>query len=373
MTPGPTPIPPQVSAAMSKPIIHHRTAEYRKIFAEATRGLKYVFQTEKEVYTFASSGTGAMEAAVANLLSPKDKAVVVQGGKFGQRWAEICRAYGVEVIPIDVNWGEAVQPQKIAEVLEENTGPIKAVFTTLCETSTGVLHPIKRIAEILKASETVLVVDAISALGSCELYTDAWAIDVVVAGSQKGLMLPPGLSFLSISEKAWELVKQAQSPCYYFDLRGAKEALEKQDTPFTPAITLVIGLKEALELIQKKGLENIWADHKKMAEATREAMHAMGLEIFSSVPSEAVTAVTVPQGIDGDNLVRALRERFNIWIAGGQGKLKGKIFRIAHMGYIEEQDIILTISSLEMVLDELGYKVPLGKGVKAAEEVFGKT
>ncbi|MCM8778679.1 MAG: alanine--glyoxylate aminotransferase family protein [Candidatus Omnitrophica bacterium] len=372
LTPGPTPIPPEVALAMAKPIIHHRTSEYRAIFEEVIKGLKYVFQTENDCFVFASSGTGAMEAAVVNLLSPKDKVITVQGGKFGERWTEICQSYGIEPSVIDVPWGEAVEPERIAEILEKDLR-IKAVFTTLCETSTGVVNDVKKIAQITSKHKAVLVVDAISALASIELRTDAWGIDVVVAGSQKGLMLPPGISFLSISPKAWALVNEAKCPRYYFDLREAKRSLDKMDTPFTPAVTLVIGLREALQMIQKEGLENIWKRHALMAEATRKAVLALGLELFAPhAPSDAVTAVKVPSGLDGENLVKLLRQKYGVSIAGGQAELKGKIFRIAHMGYITPEDILLVISCLEIALNEMGYKVPLGKGVKAAEEVFGK-
>lgn len=372
LTPGPTPVPPEIALVMAKPIIHHRTSEYRAIFEEVINGLKYVFQTENDVYTFASSGTGAMEAAVVNLLSPKDKVITVEGGKFGERWTEICQSYGIETTVLDVTWGEAVEPGKIAQILEKDSH-IKAVFVTLCETSTGTTTNLKRIGEVIKKYPAVLVVDAISALASIELRTDAWAVDVVVAGSQKGLMLPPGLAFLSISKKAWNLVEKAKCPRYYFDLREAKKALDKIDTPYTPAVTLVIGLREALNMIQKEGLENIWARHAKMAKATRSAMLALGLELFApNASSDAVTAVKVPTGLDGENLVKLLRQKYGVSIAGGQAELKGKVFRIAHMGYITPEDILLAISCIEIALNEMGFKAPLGKGVKAAEEIFAR-
>lgn len=372
LTPGPTPVPPEFALAMARPIIHHRTSEYRAVFEEVIKGLKYVFQTQNDVFTFASSGTGAMEAAVVNLFSPKDKVITVQGGKFGERWTELCQSYGIEAITLDVTWGEAVEPGKITEILKRDPH-IKAVLITLCETSTGAVNDVKAISEGIKNYPAVLVVDAISALASIELRTDAWGVDVVVAGSQKGLMLPPGLAFLSISPKAWNLVSQAKCPRYYFDLREAKKALDKIDTPFTPAVTLVVGLREALNMIQKEGLENIWARHAKMAKATRAAMLVLGLELFAPrASSDAVTAVKVPQGLDGENLVKTLRQKYGVSIAGGQAELKGKVFRIAHMGYITPEDILLTISCLEIALNEMGYKAPLGKGVKAAEEIFAK-
>ncbi len=373
LTPGPTPIPPEILLAMAKPIIHHRTSEYRAVFEEVIKGLKYIFQTENDCFVFASSGTGAMEAAVVNLLSPKDKVLVVQGGKFGERWTEICKSYGVEVVVIDVTWGQAPKLEDIENVMEKEGNRIKAVFVTLCETSTGTAIDLKSIGAILKKHDAVLVVDAISALASIELRTDAWGADVVVSGSQKGLMLPPGLGLLSVSKKAWKLVEQAKCPRYYFDLREAKKALDKIDTPFTPAITLVIGLREALNAIQKEGLENIWARHSRMAKATRAAMLALGLELFApNASSDAVTAVKVPQGLDGENLVKLLRQKYGVSFAGGQAELKGKVFRIAHMGYITPEDILLAISCIEIALNEMGYKIAFGKGVKAAEEIFAK-
>jgi serine---pyruvate transaminase len=372
LTPGPTPLPPQVCEAMARPIIHHRTPQFQAVLKEATQGLKEVFQTKFDVFILASSGTGAMEASVINLLSPGDTALCVQGGKFGERWTELCKAYGITAEVLDVEWGKAVEPAEIAKRVKANP-KIKAVFTTLCETSTGVVNDIKNIGNILKDTEAVLVVDAISGLGAIDLKTDDWSCDVVVSGSQKGLMLPPGLGFLSASPKAWKLVETAKTPRYYFDLRAAKKALASTDTPFTPAITLVIALKEALKMMREDGLENIFLRHKKMADATRAAVKALGLDLFApSAASDVVTAVKVPAGIDGEKLVKTMRDTFGVTIAGGQSEMKGKIFRIAHMGYIEEFDIIMGISCLEKVLFQMGYKFQLGVGVKAAEEIFLK-
>ncbi len=370
LTPGPTPLPPEVSAVMARPIIHHRTPQFQEILKEASQGLKYVYQTANDVFIISSSGTGAMEAAVMNLLSCGDIALVVHGGKFGERWTEIAKAYGINVEIIDVQWGKAVNPEEIGKRLKANPG-IKAVFTTLCETSTGVDNDIEKIAGIVKESPAVLVVDAISGLAAIDLKTDAWGVDVVVSGSQKGLMLPPGLGFISLSPKAWKLVEASKSPRYYFDLRKAKKAIDKNDTPFTSSITLIIALNEALKMIQQDGLENIFARHRNLADAARAAIKALGLELFSPcAASDAVTAVKVPSGIDGEKLVKTMRDDFGVTIAGGQEELKGKIFRIAHMGYIGEFDIITGISCLEKVLARMGYKFQLGAGIKAAEEVF---
>ncbi len=370
LTPGPTPLPPEVSEAMSRPIIHHRTPQFQAVLKETTEGLKYIFQTANDIFILASSGTGAMELAVINLLSPQDTALIIQGGKFGERWTEICKSYGINTEVIDVEWGKAVEPGLIENKLKANN-KIKAVFTTHCETSTAVTNDIGAIGKIVKDTNAVLVVDAISSLGAIDLKTDAWFCDVVVSGSQKGLMLPPGLGFISVSSKAYKLTESSKCPKYYFDLKKAKKALDKTDTPFTPAITLIIALNDVLKMMQADGLEKIFLRHKKMAQATRSAMKALGLELFAPLaPSDAVTAVRVPQGIDGEKLVKTMRDIHGVTIAGGQDELKGKVFRIAHMGYIGEFDIITGISCLEKVLSQMGYGFELGSGIRAAEEAF---
>ncbi len=372
LTPGPTPLPPPVSLAMAKPIIHHRTPQFQEILKEASQGLKWAFQTANDVFIISSSGTGAMEAAVVNLLSCGDTALVVQGGKFGERWTEIARAYGINVEVLDVEWGKAVNPAEISARLKANP-QIKAVFATLCETSTGVDNDIQAIAATVKETPAVLVVDAISGLGAVDLKTDAWGVDVVVSGSQKGFMLPPGLGFISLGARAWKLVESAKSSRYYLDLRKAKKALDKNDTPFTSSITLIIALNEALKIMQQDGLENIFKRHRVMADATRAALLALGLELFApTAASNGVTAAKVPAGIDGEKLVKTMRDTYGVTIAGGQAELKGKVIRIAHMGFITESDIIMGLSCLEKVLTQMGYKFNLGAGVKAAEEIFLK-
>ncbi|MDD2703174.1 MAG: alanine--glyoxylate aminotransferase family protein [Candidatus Omnitrophica bacterium] len=373
LTPGPTPLPPQVCGAMARPIIHHRTPQFQAELKEAEEGLKYVFQTVNDVYMFASSGTGAMEAAVVNLLSPGDTVVTVEAGKFGERWTDICKAYGIICEVIRVPWGQAVNPADIAAKIEASGNKVKAVFTTLCETSTGVTHDIRAIGSVVKDTPAVLVVDAISGLGAIPLATDAWSCDVVVSGSQKGLMLPPGLGFISVSAKAWKLAGNSKCPRYYFDLTKAKKALEKNDTAYTPAITLIIALNEALRIMKQDTMEKVFARHKKMADAVRAAVAAMGLKLLAAdASSDVVTAVKLPDGIDGEKLVKTMRDTYGVTIAGGQDALKGKLVRIAHMGYIEEFDIIAGISCLEKVLAQMGYGFILGAGVKAAEEVFLK-
>ncbi|OGX43970.1 MAG: class V aminotransferase [Omnitrophica WOR_2 bacterium RIFCSPLOWO2_12_FULL_51_8] len=372
LTPGPTPLPPQVTEAMARPIIHHRTPQFQAVIKEVSEGLKFVFQTKNDVYILASSGTGAMEAAVANLLSPGETALTIQGGKFGERWTELCAAYGINTEVIEVEWGKAVDPREVEKKLKSNP-EIKAVFATLCETSTGVDTDIEALGKAVKETEAALVVDAISGLGAIDLKTDEWAVDAAVSGSQKGLMLPPGLGFITVSAKALKLVETSKNSRYYLDLRKARKALQSVDTPFTPAITLIIALSEALKMMRQDGLENIFLRHKKMAQATRSAIKALGLELFASAaPSDVVTAVKVPAGIDGEKLVKTMRDTYGVTIAGGQAELKGKVFRVAHMGFIEEFDIIAGISCLEKVLAQMGYQFTLGAGVKAAEEIFLK-
>lgn len=372
LTPGPTPLPPQVCEAMARPIIHHRTPQFQAVLKEAFDGLKFIYQTKNDVFIMASSGTGAMETAVVNLLSPGDTAVVAEAGKFGERWTELCKAYGINAEVIKTPWGQAPSPKEIKAKIEA-VKP-KVVFATLCETSTGAAADIRSIGEVVKATDAVLVVDAISGLGAIDIQTDNWSVDVVVSGSQKGLMLPPGLAFLSVSSKAWNLVNQSKSPRYYFDLKAAKKALEKTDTAYTPAVTLIIALNEALKMMKQDGLENIFARHKKMADATRAAFKALGMELFTTPDaiSDAVTAAKVPAGIDGEKLVKTMRDTYGVTIAGGQSELKGKVIRVAHMGFIEEFDIIVGISCLEKVLKQMGYKFEMGSGVKAAQEVFLK-
>jgi aspartate aminotransferase-like enzyme len=372
LTPGPTPLPPEICETLSRPIIHHRTPQFQAILKEATEGLKAIFQTKNDVYILASSGTGAMEAAVVNLLSWGEKALVIEGGKFGERWTELCEAYGIKPIIVKVEWGKALDPAVLKSTLSKEQA-VKVVFATLCETSTGVTTNIKALAEVVAETDAVLAVDAISGLGAVDLAMDDWGVDVVVCGSQKGLMLPPGLGFISVSKKAWKRVEESQCPKYYFDLKVAKKALEKTDTPFTPAIGLIIALNESLKIMRAEGLENIFKRHRKLAEATRAGMVALGLELFApTAASDAVTAAKVPVGIDGEKLVKVMRDEYGVTMAGGQGEMKGKLLRIAHMGYISEFDVILGISCLEKVLKKMGYSFELGAGVKAAQEILLK-
>lgn len=371
-SPGPTPVPERVLLAMAGPVIHHRDPAYEELFEEVREGLKYVFQTKNEVLLFASSGTGAMEGAVCNTLSLGDEALVVRGGKFGERWGEICEVYGVDFTAIDVPWGEAVDPVLIERALDANPS-IRAVFVQAIETSTGVMHPIKEIADIVNGrDDTILVVDAISALGVSDLPMDKWGLDVVVSGSQKAFMLPPGLSFVALSDKAWHFAERSTVPKYYFNFKKELASAQKNQSQFTPAISLVVGLHESLKMLKEEGLDNVFKRHQKLALATREAVKALGLELLAeNAPSNALTAIKVPAGIDGKKLKSDFEERFGLIVAGGQSQLKGKIIRIAHLGYFQQMDIIQAVSSLELLLRDMGYPVELGRGIRAAEEVLG--
>jgi aspartate aminotransferase-like enzyme len=370
-SPGPTPVPERVLLAMAGPVMHHRDPGYEVLFQEVREGLQYVFQTKQEVLVLASSGTGAMEAAVCNTLSAGDETLVVRGGKFGERWGEICEAYGVNVTPLDVTWGQAVDPGLIKKALDAKP-TIKAVLVQASETSTGVMHPIKEIADIVKnRAGTILIVDAISALGVSDLPMDQWGIDVLVSGSQKALMLPPGLAFIALSAKAWGFAEKSNLPKFYFNLKEELAVAQKNQSQFTPAISLVVGLREALKMLKEEGLENVFKRHEKLAQATREAVKALGLELFAPMaPSNALTAIKAPEGVDGKKLKKNFEDQFGLIIAGGQSQLKGKIIRIAHIGYFQPLDIIQAVSALELVLKGLGYPVKLGAGVKVAEEIL---
>ncbi len=373
LTPGPTQIPSELCAVLGKPIIHHRTPQFQENLKEVVEGLKYVCQTKNDIYLLTSSGTGAMEAAVCNLLSAGDQAITVEGGKFGERWTEICEAYGVKAHVIKVQWGHDVKPQEIKKFLDTHKN-IKAVFITLAETSTGVTTDVKAVAEIVKDTSAVLVVDAVSGLAVTDLQTDNWGVDVVCSASHKGLMLPPGIAFVAASPKAIKLIEQSKSPRYYFDLRESKKAMEKTDTPYTPAIGIVIALVDSLRYVRKMGLENLFAHYARLAKGTQAAAEGLGLSVFpqESCRSNVLTAINLPANIDGEKLVKTMRDTYGISVAGGQDQLKGKIIRIAHMGVIDEYDILTGISCLEKVLHKMGHKFALGAGVAAAQRIFNQ-
>lgn len=373
MTPGPTPVPSEVLLAQARPMIHHRAPIYTEVLLGVLTDLKYVFQTGNEVLIYASSGTGGMESAVVNLFSPGDKVVVVSTGNFGERWAKISDAYGLNVTKLDYEWGTKANPQDVADLLEKDS-EIKGILATHSETSTGVLNDIEEMGRIVSDYPAVLVVDAISGLGACELKTDEWKVDVVVAGSQKALMTPPGLSFVSVSDKAWAMVEKSTLPKFYFDWGKTRDALHKPSpqSPFTPAISTMLGLSEALKAIREETLEAVLKRHALIGKATREGVKALGLTLFAPEDEKAnsVTAIKAPEGIDGQQIVKTMREKYGITIAGGQSKLKGKIFRFGHCGYYDKFDILTTLAGLEMALGDLGYRFEMGAGVTAAEKIF---
>jgi len=354
---------------MALPIMHHREKVFENIFTEVRQGLKYLFETKQEVLILTSSGTGAMEGAVRNLFSPGDRVLVVRAGKFGQRWGELAEAFGLVPVFADFPWGEAAAPDRIAEILQGDAS-IKGVLIQASETSTGVMHPIKEIAAITSKREDVaLVVDGITAVGVFELPMDAWGIDAVVTGSQKALMLPPGLAFVAFSDKAWKMAEKSRLPKYYFDLKKHLTSAQKSQTPYTPAISLIVGLNEILTMIKNEGLDEVFARHHRLAKATRAAVSAMGLSLLAKTsPSDALTAAVVPEGINGVALKKAFLERYGITVAGGQDQLKGKIIRIAHLGYFDPVDMFQVIAGLEMALYKMGYDFSLGSGMKALEQ-----
>ena len=370
-TPGPTMVPPEVSLAEAQPMIHHRTPQFSQIFYELSEDLKYLFQTKTgEVYTLMSSGTGAMEACVANVLSKGDKALVITAGKFGERWVELCKCFGIETVVVSVEYGKGVEPSRVEEVLKKNS-EIKVVFATQSETSTGALHDIKAISQIVKKYGALIVVDAITGIGVHKFLMDEWNIDVAVTGSQKGCMLPPGLAFVCVNSGAWEVVEKGDLPRYYWDFRKMRKNLKNKTTPFTPAVSLVMAMKTAMEMIKKEGIENVWARHERLANATREGVKALGLELFAgNSSSNVLTAIKAPEGVDVDKIIKKLRDETGVTFTGGQDSLKGKMMRIGHMGYVNDFDIILAISALEKGLHEAGYPVELGKGITRVQSLL---
>jgi aspartate aminotransferase-like enzyme len=369
--PGPTPVPPEVLLAMSAPIIHHRSPDFFPIFDSAKKGLQWLYQTKNDVLILSSTGTGGMVGAVNNFFNHGDRVLVINAGKFGERWTKICRAYGLKVEEITVEWGYAVKPEIVKDRLKKNHG-IKGVFVQASETSTGVYHNIKALASIVKKyDDTLFIVDAISALVAHDLRTDAWGIDIMVGGSQKGVMLPPGIAFVSVSEKAWAKAETSKLPKFYFNFKKERENLARNQTNFTSPVTLIIGLNESLKMLQAEGLKNVFKRHEKLANVMRKSVQAIGLELYSKEsPSNSVTAVMTPQGIDGQAVYKNLRQKYGITAAGGQDRAKGKIFRIAHLGYSDTFDVIIAIAGIEMVLKGMGYQVKLGTGVAVAEELL---
>ncbi|HEY7869458.1 MAG TPA: alanine--glyoxylate aminotransferase family protein, partial [Methylomirabilota bacterium] len=370
MAPGPTPVPSNVLLAMAQPVLHHRTPEYEALFIEVRAGLKRLFQTGQDVIPFTSSGTGALEAAVCNTLSAGDTVLVLRAGKFGERWEEICRTYGVTVVPMEAPFGHTVSAEVVAETLRRHPHA-KAVLMQHSESSTGVLHDVRGIAAVTRGTDAILIADAVSSLGIADLRMDEWGVDVVVSGSQKGLMLPPGLSFCALSDKAWGHVKASRLPKYYFDITAERKFVARNECRFTPAVSIVVGLREVLKMLEVEGLPNVFRRHERLARATRSGAEALGLELFAKAhPSPALTAVVAPRGIDSEAVLSTYSTSHNITIAGGQGEMKGQVFRLGHMGYVGDFDVVTALAALEQVLAELGHPVDFGASVRAAQKVL---
>jgi aspartate aminotransferase-like enzyme len=373
MTPGPTPAPPEVLAAIAQPVIHHRGPDFRKLYSDCLGRLREVFRTESEVLLFGGSGTGAMESAVANLCSPGEPVLVVSAGYFGERWAGLANAYGADVDHLRYAWGEIPSPADMSERLRERSAT--AVFLTHSETSTGVVTDLQPFAGAAREAAALSVVDAVSSLGAVPLETDDWGIDVVASGAQKALMTPPGLAMVSASQAAWEKSADATSPRYYWDWERTRKGQATLDAPVTPPVSLVAGLDVALRMLLDERLESVFERHIRLGRACREGLKAMGLELFSpdDDSSAVVTAARAPEGIDSGELVLLLRDRHGVTLAPGQGELKGKIFRIGHIGYYAVFDITTALAAVELALVELGADVERGVAVTRALEAFEHT
>jgi aspartate aminotransferase-like enzyme len=367
-TPGPTPVPESVMLRMAEPIIHHRNPEFGEVMKRVNRNLKYVFRTEQPVLTLTCSGTGGVEATFVSLFSPGDTIISVNGGKFGERWVKMPRAFGVNVVEIAVPWGTAVSTDQMHDTLRAHP-EAKAVYIVHSETSTGTAADVRALAQVIRDNSSALVcVDGITAVGAHELRFDEWGIDVCVTGSQKGLMIPPGLAFVALSARAITAMQKSTLPKFYFDLGKALKAYEKDDTPWTPAISLIIGVDAALALILEEGIENVWSRHKRLAMALRSGVTGLGLRLFSDSPSFAVTPVWLPEGVEWKAFNKAMKNDNGITIAGGQDAFAGKIFRVSHLGYYDELDMITFVAALERTLATVGYSFVPGAGLTAVQK-----
>jgi aspartate aminotransferase-like enzyme len=372
LAPGPTPVPPEVLTALSKPVIHHRTPQFAAVLAKVQQGLQELFGTRQDVLILAASGTGAMEGSVTNLCSPGDEVIVVNGGKFGERWTKICQTFSLTVREIRVEWGRAVAPQMVGLALDEYP-KARAVYMQASETSTCALHPVAEVAKLTRTRDTLLVVDGITAVGVLPMPMDELGIDVLVTGSQKALMLPPGLAFVALSERAWTATQKATLPRFYFDFAREKKGVAEKSTAWTPAISLINGLEVALDMMRAEGWLNVFARHDRLARATRAGVQALGLSLLApESPSPAATAVNLPTSVDGSALFRYLRDKMQVTFAGGQDQLKGKIIRLAHLGYVGAFDVVVALAALELALTHFGARVELGRGIGAAEKILGE-
>jgi aspartate aminotransferase-like enzyme len=370
LTPGPTPLYPPALHAMMASDIHHRTEEFRTAYRSCLADLKEVLGTTHDVLMFAASGTGAMDASVSNLFSKGDKVVVCVAGKFGERWAEIAKAYGLDATVLTVPYGQVVAPQQVEEALAKEPG-VKGVFLQASETSTGAMHDVRAIAALVAKTPAILVLDAITGIGTQPLDIHGWGLDVVIGGSQKAFMIPPGLAFLAISPKAWALAETATLPHYYFNLKKEKKSADGGESSWTPSTALILALAEALRYVKKIGMANLIENAQLLAQATRAAAESLGLELFAaSSPGSAVTAIKPPVGLDSGVIVKEFKTRFGAIIANGQGSMKGKVFRVAHLGYFDFADLFAVVAGLEIILKANGYPASYGTGVRAVQEVY---
>jgi len=371
MMPGPTPVPPSVYAAMSRPVGGHRTDEFARMHKRIVEKLKRVFQTQNDIFVITNSGTGALETAIANTVSARDKVLALITGNFGERFANIARAYGAELIEVNFGYGKDVDLSVVEEKLRQNPD-VKVVLATQNETSTGVCNDIAGIGALVARTPALLLVDGVSGVGAIEIKVDEWGIDMLCTASQKAFMLPPGLAMVSVSDKAWGVVNNNKAPRFYFSIPAFKKVLDKWNTAYTPNVTLFYGLEAALEMMEAEGLDNVYTRHALLARATRAAVKALGLRLLAEerYASNALTAVWGPEGIAADDLRKIIKNKYGVIFAGGQGEVKGKIIRIAHMGFADKMDVIIAVSALEMALAEAGYPVQLGAGIAAAQEVF---
>jgi aspartate aminotransferase-like enzyme len=354
--PGPTPCPPEVLQAMAWPMINHRGAEFHQMLTDITEKMKQVFQTKNDLYVLTGSGTGGLEAAAVNMLSPGDKVLSVSIGVFGERWANICRTFGAEVVQLDFEWGQAADPAAVADALKANPD-VKAVLVTHNETSTGVTNDLGAISKVVKGAGKLLMIDAISSLSSIDLRTDEWGCDIVITGSQKGWMVPPGLAMVSISQEAWKAFEQAKMPRFYWDFGKCRSYYQKAENPWTPAVSVVFALTVSLDMMLKEGVKNVFARHARIAQKARDGVKALGLSLFADEKhaSNSVTAVKVPEGIDAGKLRTLLRTEYGVVLAGGQQRLDGKVFRIGHLGYITDSDIDEVMAALKTALPRFGF------------------
>jgi aspartate aminotransferase-like enzyme len=369
LTPGPTPLLPKALHAMMGSDIHHRTEDFRNIYRAVLADLKEVLGTSNDVLILVSSGTGAMEASVSNLFSPGDKVIVCCAGKFGERWVEIVKAYGLDAVVLSAEYGDSVTPERVEQALRENPNA-RGVFVQASETSTGAAHDVRAMASAVRKTDAIFVIDAITGMGTQPLDIDGWGLDVVIGGSQKAFMIPPGIAFITLSPKAWAFSDTAKLPRYYFNLKKERKNAASGESSWTPNTSLIIALGEALKYIKSVGMDKLVENAQMLARATRDGVQALGLELFAKHPAASVTAVRAPKGMDSGVIVKEYRNRFGAIIANGQGSMKGQIFRIAHLGYFDFADLFAVMAELEIILHAQGIPVEFGKGVAAVQQVY---